>query len=44
LKPLPPRLSAEEEAAHAAFIASLGAKAIWLRYTQTATELAQSAA
>ena len=44
LKPLPPRLSPEEEAAHAAFVASLGAKAIWLRYTQPAAEPVQSAA
>lgn len=44
LKPLPPRLSAEEEAAHAAFVASLGAKALWLRYTQPVAEPAQSAA
>jgi DNA polymerase-3 subunit epsilon len=44
LKPLPPRLSAEEEAAHTAFVASLGQKAIWLRYSPPATELAQSAA
>jgi DNA polymerase-3 subunit epsilon len=44
LKPLPPRLSAEEEAAHAAFVASLGPRAIWLRYSPPATERAQSAA
>ena len=44
LKPLPPRLSAEEEAAHAAFVASLGAKAIWLRYAPPTAETAQSAA
>jgi DNA polymerase-3 subunit epsilon len=44
LKPLPPRLSAEEQAAHSAFVASLGAKAIWLRYMQSATEPAQPAA
>ncbi len=44
LKPLPPRLSAEEEAAHTAFVASLGDKAIWLRYAQQAPEAAQSAA
>src|SRR5271165_4355195 len=44
LKPLPPRLSAEEKAAHAAFVASLGQKAIWLRYSPPATEPAQSAA
>ncbi len=34
--PLPPRLSAMEEAAHAAFIASLGQNAIWARYGQEA--------
>ncbi len=44
LKPLPPRLSAEEEAAHTAFVASLGANAIWLRYALPAPEAAQSAA
>ena len=44
LKPLPPRLSGEEEAAHAAFVASLGQKAIWLRYSPPAAEAAQSAA
>ena len=44
LKPLPPRLSAEEEAAHASFVASLGPKAIWLRYAPPAAEAAQSAA
>ena len=31
-KPLPPLISPEEEEAHAAFIASLGPKAIWNRY------------
>jgi DNA polymerase III subunit epsilon len=31
-KPLPPLITAEEEAAHAAFVASLGSKAIWNRY------------
>ncbi|NGM46924.1 DNA polymerase III subunit epsilon [Rhodobacter sp. SGA-6-6] len=30
-EPLPPRLTAEEEAAHIAFIAKLGEAAIWLR-------------
>lgn len=30
-KPLPSRLSAEEEIAHAVFVASLGAKAVWLK-------------
>jgi len=44
LKPLPPRLSGEEEAAHAAFVASLGQKAIWLRYSPAAAEAAQCAA
>ncbi len=44
LKPLPPRLSAEEQAAHSAFVESLGARAIWLRYMQSAAEPAQSAA
>ena len=44
LKPLPTRLSAEEEAAHAAFVASLGAKAIWFRYSPPVAEPAQSAA
>ncbi|MGC2397832.1 MAG: DNA polymerase III subunit epsilon [Rhodomicrobium sp.] len=44
LKPLPPRLSDEEEAAHAAFVASLGQKAIWLRYAPPAAEAAKSAA
>lgn len=31
--PLPPRLSAGELDAHAAFVASLGEKAFWLKYT-----------
>jgi DNA polymerase-3 subunit epsilon len=31
---LPPRLSAAEEAAHAAFVASLGQNTIWSRYEQ----------
>lgn len=30
--PLPPRLTAEEQAAHAAFVATIGAAAIWHRY------------
>jgi DNA polymerase III subunit epsilon len=34
--PLPSRLSPEEEAAHAAFIASLGQKAIWASYDRKA--------
>lgn len=36
--PLPPRLSAEMEAAHAAFIDSLGDKAIWRRFLAPASE------
>ncbi len=42
LKPLPPRVTAEEAAAHAAFVATLGPKAIWARYASAETE--QSAA
>jgi len=30
--PLPPRLSAQEQAAHEAFVASLGDNALWLKY------------
>ena len=30
-EPLPPRLTAEEEAAHAAFVAKLGETAVWLK-------------
>jgi DNA polymerase III subunit epsilon len=30
--PLPPRLTAEEEAAHAAFVETLGPDAVWLQY------------
>ncbi len=41
--PLPPLLSAEEEAAHAEFVASLGQKAIWNRYLQK-DEVAQGVA
>ena len=41
--PLPPLLSPEEEAAHAEFVASLGQKAIWIRYLQK-DEAAQGAA
>ncbi len=37
-KPLPSGLSAEEEAAHAAFVASLGPSAIWHRYLQKPAE------
>ena len=32
-EPLPARLTAESEQAHRTFIATLGAKALWLRYT-----------
>jgi DNA polymerase III subunit epsilon len=42
LKPLPPRITAEEAEAHAAFVASLGPKAIWARYAGAEPE--QSAA
>lgn len=41
--PLPPLLSPEEEAAHAAFVASLGQKAIWNRYLPD-SETGQAAA
>ncbi len=43
-KPLPARLTAEAEEAHAVFAASLGPNAIWLRYTQKLAERAQPAA
>ncbi len=43
-EPLPPRLSSEEEAAHAAFAASLGANAIWHRFLQPQAQPEQSAA
>lgn len=37
--PLPPRISAAESEAHAAFVAALGEKAIWLKYAEvTAVE------
>lgn len=39
-EPLPPLISPEEEAAHAAFIASLGQKAIWNRYLPNRQEAA----
>ena len=32
--PLPPRISAAESDAHAAFVAALGEKAIWLKYAE----------
>ncbi|CAM3248552.1 DNA polymerase-3 subunit epsilon [Paracoccus aminovorans] len=32
-RPLAPRLTAEESEAHAAFVAKLGEKAVWLRYS-----------
>jgi len=35
-----PRISAEEREAHVAFVASLGANAIWRDYTGAAEELA----
>ena len=34
--PLPPRISAAESEAHAAFVAALGEKAIWLKYAEVA--------
>lgn len=37
-KPLPPRLTAEAEAKHQAFIATLGENAIWRRYLPSAQE------
>jgi len=36
--PLPPALSVAEEAAHAAFVATLGPKALWLNYGTAAAE------
>jgi DNA polymerase III subunit epsilon len=44
MKPLPSRLTAEEEAAHAAFVASLGSSAIWSRYRGKKLEPEKSAA
>jgi len=38
--PLPPALSVAEEAAHAAFVATLGPKALWLNYGEAARESA----
>jgi DNA polymerase-3 subunit epsilon len=32
--PLPSRLTAEDEAAHRAFVATLGANAVWLGYLE----------
>ncbi len=43
-KPLPPRLSAEERAAHRAFVASLGHSPIWSRYDDKSVEPERSAA
>jgi DNA polymerase III subunit epsilon len=36
--PLPPAITAAEEAAHAAFVAEMGAKALWLQYTAAPDE------
>ena len=36
--PLPPRISAEDEAAHAAFVATLGNSAVWLQYLPVTAE------
>jgi len=44
LRPLPSRLTPEEAAAHAAFVASLGDKAIWKRYADAPAEPVQTAA
>ncbi len=44
LKPLPPRLTPQEEAAHAEFVSTLGPNAIWIRYFESGAELSQSAA
>jgi DNA polymerase-3 subunit epsilon len=43
LRPLEPRLTTEEVAAHAAFVASLGEKALWSRYATAPAELAETA-
>ncbi|MDB5473145.1 MAG: dnaQ [Devosia sp.] len=40
-QPLPPRISAQELAAHQAFIAQLGDEAIWAHYAAPATAAAQ---
>jgi len=39
--PLPPRISAEEFAAHAAFVAKLGDEAIWTQYAETISSAAE---
>ncbi len=36
--PLPPRIHAEEATAHAAFVASMGEKALWLKYEPPAED------
>ncbi|NMN59292.1 DNA polymerase-3 subunit epsilon [Xanthobacter sp. SG618] len=36
--PLPPRISSAESEAHAAFVAALGEKAIWLKYAEAPAE------
>jgi DNA polymerase-3 subunit epsilon len=41
-EPLPARISREDLAGHAAFVATLGANAIWLRYADTESEAAAS--
>ncbi len=40
--PLPPAITAEEDAAHAAFIEGMGAKAIWLKYGSAEPQRAAS--
>jgi DNA polymerase-3 subunit epsilon len=42
-QPLAPRLTAEEEAAHAAFIAGLGTEAVWLDYGEAAVPAGRAA-
>lgn len=43
-RPLPPRISPEERAAHAAMIARLGEKAVWNKYVRIEQELRKSPA
>ena len=38
-RPLPPRITAAELSAHAEFVAKLGEKAVWLRYTSVENQL-----
>jgi DNA polymerase-3 subunit epsilon len=43
-QPLPPRVTADERAAHRAFVATLGDAAVWLNYLPETDERASSAA